>query len=244
MEGFFVSMAGLISERQETGLVEAVNAHYADFGKPVNVVAGSITVANVISANKFMGRASSGSEPYTDVVLTKANGFRVNISNKGTSAPSMAGGGLRGLETLIPGFSNRFLDAALQKYQDMGYKEGDQIPDMYGRVSDSLKETIVLGDEAMGGPIQYLYIGPMDVTYTTSGRNVRLNGRFHDAKRYANDHDLFLRLRKRRKDQPFTLERDSRGVPLILGKSPTAGDKGRRIVIVSSIPSNAVQVEF
>lgn len=237
-------MAGVLSERQETGVVDAVNTHYQNFGKPINVVAGSVTISDVVSAEKYGGRSSSGTEPYTDVILTKRNGTKINISNKGTSAPSIAGGGLKGLDIIIPGFSNRFLNASLQKYIDLGYNEGDQIPDMYGRVSDDLKETIVVGNASMGGPIDYMYIGPMDVRFTTSGKNVRLNGHFHDAKKYADDHDLFLRLRKRRNDQPFTLEKDSKGVPFILGRSPSAGDKGRRIVIVPSIPSNALQVEF
>ena len=237
-------MAGVLAERQETGVVDAVNTHFNNFGNPINVVAGSVTIQNVVSARKFTGRSSSGTEPYTDVILTKNNGTEINISNKGTSAPSIAGGGLKGLDLIVPGFSTRFLNAALQKYQDLGYKEGDQIPDMYGRVSDDLKETIVVGNASMGGPIDYMYIGPMDVRFTTSGKNVRLNGHFHDAKRYADSHDLFLRLRKRRSDQPFTFEKDSNGVPVILGRSPSAGDKGRRIVIVPSIPSNATQVEF
>lgn len=244
MEEFFCIMAGVLSERQETGVVDAVNTHYQNFGKPINVVAGSITISNIISAEKYGGRSSAGTEPYTDVILTSKNGKKYNISNKGTSAPSIAGGGLKGLDLIIPGFSNRFLNAALQKYKDLGYKEGDQIPDMYGRVSDDLKEIIVVGNASMGGPIDYMYIGPMDVRFTTSGQVVRLNGHFHDAKKYADSHDLFLRLRKRRNDQPFTLEKDSKGVPFILGKSPSAGDKGRRIVIVPSIPSNALQVEF
>lgn len=237
-------MAGVLSERQETGVVDAVNSYYAKFGKPINVVAGSISIKQIVSAEKYGGRSSAGTEPYTDVILTARNGKKYNISNKGTSAPSIAGGGLKGLDLIIPGFSNKFLEAALQKYIDLGYKEGSQIPDMYGKVSDDLKETIVVGNASMGGPIDYMYIGPMDVTSTGSGSVLRLNGHFHDAKRYAATHNLYLRLRKRRNDQPFTLERDSKGVPFILGKSLSAGDKGRRIVIVPSIPSNALQVEF
>ena len=46
-------------------------------------------------------------------------------------------------------------------------------------------------------------------------------------------------------DQPFdSKSRDSSGQPLILGKSPSAGDTGRRIVIVPRPPSNAITVEF
>ena len=56
---------------------------------------------------------------------------------------------------------------------------------------------------------------------------------------------LYLRFRKRRNDQPFdSKSKDKDGYPLILGKSPTAGDKGRRIVIVAKPPSNAITVEF
>ncbi len=237
-------MAGLISERQETGVVDAVTMHFQNFGKPIDVVAGSVTLKNIVGAEKYGGRSSAGTEPYTDVILTSNNGVQYNVSNKGTSAPSIAGGGLKGLDLIVPGFSNTFLNAALQKYKDLGYKEGDQIPDMYGKVSDALKETIVIGNPSMGGPIDYMYIGPMDVKFTTSGKVLRLNGRFHNAKRYAKDHDLFLRLRKRRRDQSFTLEIDKKGVPVILGRSQSAGDKGRRIVIVPSIPSNAQVVEF
>lgn len=237
-------MAGVLSERQETGVVDAVNSHFQNFGKPINVTAGSITLNEIVSAEKYTGRSTAGTEPYTDVILTSKNGRKYNISNKGTSAPSIAGGGLKGLELIIPGFSNRFLNAALEKYQKLGYKEGDQIPDMYGKVGEDLKELIVVGNASMGGPIDYMYIGPMDVRFTVSGKVVRLNGHFHDSKKYAATHDLFLRLRKRRNDQPFTLEKDNKGVPFILGRSPSAGDKGRRIVIVPSIPSNAIQVEF
>jgi hypothetical protein len=238
-------MAGVLSERQETGVVDAVNSYYQKFGKPITVTAGSISIRQIVSAEKYGGRSSSGTEPYTDVILTAQNGKKYNISNKGTSAPSIAGGGLKGLELIIPGFSGKFLNAALEKYLKLGYKDGDQIPDMYGKVSDDLKETIVVGNVSMGGPIHYMYIGPMDVTSTGNGSVLRLNGHFHDAKRYAATHNLFLRLRKRRNDQPFTSkEKDKDGYPLILGKSPSAGDKGRRIVIVASIPSNALQVEF
>ena len=238
-------MAGVLSERQETGVVDAVNSYYSKFGSPINVTAGSISIKQVVAAEKFGGRSTSGTEPYTDVIITAKNGKKYNISNKGTSAPSIAGGGLKGLELILPGFSGRFLNASLQKYLSLGYNDGDQIPDMYGRVSDNLKELIVVGNASMGGPIDYMYIGPMDVTSTGTGSSLRLNGHFHNAKQYAATHDLYLRLRKRRNDQPFdSKSKDKDGYPLILGKSLTAGDKGRRIVIVAKPPSNAITVEF
>ena len=59
------------------------------------------------------------------------------------------------------------------------------------------------------------------------------------------DNDLYLRLRKRRADQPLVLnEKDSKGLPLILGRSPSRGDKGRRIVTVKKPPLNAIVVDI
>jgi hypothetical protein len=90
-----------------------------------------------------------------------------------------------------------------------------------------------------------MYIGPMDVTSSFSGGTLRVNGNFYEAKKYAKDNDLYLRLRKRREDQPFEpTKKDSKGLPLILGRSPSRGDSGRRIVTAKKPPKNALTVEF
>ena len=237
-------MAGVLSERQETGLVDAINVYSSKIGKPFSLYAGSIVLHEVISAKKVAGRLPNGDEPYTDVEIQSKRGI-YKLSLKGPSAPSMAGGGLNGLEKIVPGFSGKFLNAALNEYTKRGYKDGDQVPDMYGKVSDSLKELIVVGNASMGGPITHLYIGPMDVTSNGSGLTLHVNGRLFDAKKYAKSHDLYLRLRKRRADQPFdSKSKDKFRYPLILGKSPSAGDTGRRIVIVAKPPLNAITVGF
>lgn len=240
-------MAGQSAERQERGLINAVNAGYGlNNGKPFTIQGTSGSrITGCIMAEKYEGRSVAGTEPYTDVIINTNKGS-INISNKGTSAPSIAGGGLKGLELAVPGFTGRFLSAALQKYLSMGFQEGmSGLPDMYGKVSDNLKEQIVVGNFAMGGPINYMYIGPMDVRYTFQGGILRVNGKFFEARKYANDNDLYLRLRKRRVDQPFSPnETDREGMPLILGKSPSRGDRGRRIVTVKRPPGNALLVEF
>ena len=65
------------------------------------------------------------------------------------------------------------------------------------------------------------------------------------AKEFARDHDIYLRLRKRRADQPFdTTGTDNKGFPIIMGRSPSRGDKGRRIVTVKKPPLNAIIVKF
>ena len=239
-------MAGAIAERQETGLIDAINSGFGqNNGKPFTISGvGNTRITDCIRAEKFEGRSTAGTEPYTDVIIYRTRNRKVNVSMKGTSAPSIAGGGLTGLELAVPGFTKKFLDASLKKYKGMGFQEGmSNLPDMYGKVSDDLKEQIVVGNKDMGGPIDYMYVGPMNVTSRFSGGTLNVNGKFTPAKTYAKKNDLFLRLRKRRADQPFT-EEVQNGLPVILGKSPSRGDKGRRIVTTTKTPGNATVVEF
>ena len=240
-------MAGTQFERQELGLIAAVNSGYSMNNSPFTLIGNNgVRITNCINAEKFEGRSRAGTEPYTDVVINLNGNKSINISNKGDSAPSIAGGGLEGLEMAVPGLTKKFLESALKKYKQLGYKEGmSNIPDMYGKVGNELKELIVVGNTDMGGPIHYMYIGPMDVTSRQNGGFLTVNGKLFEAKKYAKDNDLYLRLRKRRGDQPFVItEKDSKGFPLILGRSPSRGDKGRRIVTAKKPPRNAIVVEF
>ena len=110
---------------------------------------GGSRITDCIRAEKFEGRSRAGTEPYTDVIIYRTRNRKVNISMKGTSAPSIAGGGLSGLEEAAPGLTGKFLTAALQKYQNMGFIEGmSDLPDMYGKVSTSLKAQIVVNVKA------------------------------------------------------------------------------------------------
>lgn len=239
-------MAGSKAERQETGLVKAVNdAVKLNKNKPITVTAGGTVIRNVTSAAKYTGRQESGSEPYTDVVLVSA-GKKINLSLKGESAPSLAGGGLRGLEAIVPGLSGRFLKAAYKKLVSQGITDGDKVPDVYGEINDVMKEKIVVGTVAMGGPIHYMYIGPMDVVpkYDKIKNILTLNGTLTKSKKYAQTHRLYLRLRARREDQRFDSTAKSLGIPKIYGKSPSKGDSAGRIVITDSVPKTGVIVKI
>lgn len=239
-------MAGLTAERQEHGFVTAVNnAVKKNKKNPITVVAGDTTLTNIILASKYTGRQMSGSEPYTDVILKPKNSKQYNLSLKGEAAPSLAGGGLRGLEAIVPGIAGRFMKAALKQLLAMGLKPGDKVPDVYGKISANNKKKIVIGTSAMGGPIDYMYIGPMDVRSQYDNRNnvLYLNGSLIDSEYYAKSHNLYFRLRARREDQRFDPEAESGGIPKIYGKSPSHGDSAGRIVITDQIPNNALIVE-
>jgi hypothetical protein len=239
-------MAGAAAERQENGVVEAVKkAVKKNKNNPITVEAGGVKITNVDNAKKYTGRQASGSEPYTDVIFERKNGKGVNLSLKGEAAPSLAGGGLRGLEAIVPGIAGRFMKAALDALLEQGLKAGDKVPDVYGKIGAKTKEKIVVGTQAMGGPIDYMYIGPMTVVadYNEKKNILTLNGKLTESKEYAKTHELYFRLRARREDQRFDPDAQQGGIPKIYGKSPSRGDSAGRIVVTDSVPSTAVIVQ-
>jgi hypothetical protein len=240
-------MAGASAERQEQAFIKAVQSAVKKNKKgPITVNAGGTQVTNVIDAKKYPSHSSVGSEPYTDVILVCKNQKDYNLSLKGEAAPSLAGGGLRGLEAIIPGLADRFMQAAYDKLISQGLKEGDKIPDVYGAIGNTEKIKIVVGTRAMGGPIDYMYIGPMSVTsdFDDGSKTLTLNGTLTEAKKYAKGHNLYFRLRARREDQRFDPNAKRNNVPKIYGKSPSRGDSAGRIVVTDSVPANALIVEM
>lgn len=242
-------MAGASAERQETGVIKAINdAVKKNKKNPVTVIAGKTKIVGIVEAKKFTGRQAGGSEPYTDVVLITNKDEEINLSLKGESAPSLAGGGLKGLELAVPGIAKKFMVAAhneLVKKQKLVV--GDKVPDVFGKIANNDKVKIVVGNKQMGGPIDYMYIGPMDVrsTYDAKKNEVKLNGTLTEAVEYARTHDLYFRLRARREDQRFDPDsKDSKGVPKIYGVSPSKGDSAGRIVVTDKTPSTAVIVRL
>ena len=232
-------MAGASAERQETGVVNAINAAVKkNKGNPVTVVAGKTKITGVTHAAKFTGRQESGSEPYTDVVIT-AGKKTYNLSLKGESAPSLAGGGLRGLELAVPGIAKKFMVAAhTHLLKKVKLNPGDKVPDVFGKIGGTAKLKIVVGNVAMGGPIDFMYIGPMDVIapYNPTANTLTFNGALTKAVDYANTHELYFRLRARREDQRFDpTAKDGAGVPKIYGKSPSRGDSAGRIVVTDTV---------
>jgi hypothetical protein len=238
-------MAGASAERQENGVIKAItDAVKKNKKNPVTVIAGKTKITGVIHAEKYTGRQLTGSEPYTDVVLHVKKGNKIekiNLSLKGESAPSLAGGGLRGLELAVPGIAKKFMIAAHKHLlKEKKLADGDKVPDVFGRISASPKLKIVVGNAAMGGPIDYMYIGPMDVRgpYDDKKNIVTLNGSLTEAVEYARTHELYFRLRARREDQRFdSAAVDKDGSPKIYGKSPSRGDSAGRIVVTDKVPS-------
>jgi hypothetical protein len=235
-------MAGTLAERQENALVKMINDAVKKNGVDIKVKAGKVTVNNVVKAEKFGGRQVSGSEPYIDVNLVLKNGKTVGLSMKGESAPSLAGGGLKGINLAVPGLADRFMKAVFTHLMKK-IQPGDKVPDVYGKISIPYKEKIVVGNKNMGGPIDYMYIGSMNPASSYDKNKNCLefrNGALFEAKEYARSHDLYFRLRARREDQVFDPEaKDNKNVPKIYSKSPSRGDSAGRIVVTDKVPTNA-----
>jgi hypothetical protein len=245
-------MAGAAAERQETGVVNKVNSAVRKNQKnPVTVVSANGTkLGKIIKASKYSGRQVTGSEPYIDVIFEQVERNKIKkigLSLKGESAPSLAGGGLRGINLAAPGLAKKFMTAARKKLLDMGLDTGDKVPDVYGEIRGTQKKKIVVGNKDMGGPIDYMYIGPMSVigSYDDKKNILKLNGNIIDAEYYAKSHKLYFRLRARREDQRFDPDAfDNAGIPKVYGKSPSRGDSAGRIVVTDSTPNNAVIVKI
>jgi hypothetical protein len=150
----------------------------------------------------------------------------------------LAGGGLRGVEEIIPGIGEKFFRATLANHLKNGLKKGDKVPDTFAKLNNKDKKLLVIGNKEMGGPIDYMYIGSMDVKSSFKNGILTLNGSLIEAKKYADEHELYFRLRARRIDQVFDPQAvDSKGVPKIYSKSPSKGDSAGRLVVTDKVSS-------
>ena len=119
------------------------------------------------------------------------------------------------------------------------------MPDTYGKLNDEDKNLLVIGNTAMGGPIDFMYIGPMDVSGDFKNGVLTVNGKLIAAQKYANEHDLYFRLRARRIDQVFDSKaKYPNGTPKIYSRSPSRGDSAGRIVVTDKPASNRDQIVF
>ena len=232
------------SERQEHGLVNAINAIPG-----VKTIKGTngLEINGVQSATKVEGSNDLGKEPYADVIL-KVKGADLKVSAKGGSAPTLASGGLTGMSAMAAENSELrewltdFYEDAYLFYKDrvedndlegVNLTGNKLIPDVSRKIPESLLKGIVRGIPVMGGPIDYYYQGAMDVSFEIEGNTLHLkNGKFITVDEFIEDHGgtLYIHLRKRDGDFIFTDEmQDLNGVIVrkIFKKPTSGGAQGR-----------------
>ena len=234
-------------KRQEYGLIQAIKkAVMMNENNPISISTGKSQLNNIYNAKTYGFRQATGYEPYTDVQLTYNQSKQYNLSLKGDDAPSLAGGGLTGLRKIAPNLIATFYKQAFDQLIDAGYKEGDNVPDIFARIPNQYREKIIVGNAEMGGPIDYMYKGPMAVHYTYDrDRNLlKFNGTILTAKEFAKTTDLYFRLRKRSKDQTFDLKEEKEGLPAIFGRSNMSRGYGGRLMTTDRVPASGFVIRL
>ena len=243
--GVAAKASGQGSERQEIGLIQALNEAAAISSKAHVSQLG--TTAYIKSASKNEGLSPVGQEPYIDVFIDTSRG-KLGISCKGTSAPSLAGGGVAGLKVIAPDLLRKLyntIEAHLKN--DLKLKTGDvvaadSIPDLYVQIPQNYVELILKGNRQMGGPIDYMYVGPMDVESNMRGNTVALNGNFYGIQEYMRKIGTFyFRIRKRDIEPSNTiaieLTRTNKEGYKMMFRGPRTNKNNLRIVITDKVPS-------
>ena len=203
------------SERQEMGFINAINSIE---GIKTIIGKNGYKIPNVIEADKY-DLPGYRYEPYSDIQL-KIQGQKnpYLISAKGSSAPTLAGGGLAGITVLedeVKEFVKLLYNKAYEFYKNIfdNTPEVDYNTSLYKTkyfrdVSIKIPENIVLeileGTPSMGGPVDAYYIGPMDVESKTEGSTIRLNGDIIPIEELAKDKTLYAHIKKRAGDYYFT----------------------------------------
>lgn len=234
------------AERQEFGLIAAIESN-----APIKVA--GVSGKTIIEAKKKDGKNSVGSEPYIDVILDSSKGKDIGISCKGTKAPSLAGGGMQGMDIIAPKFVKKAYGKIINHLKAEGFDQDGvypvkELPDLYIEIPNTILRSLIEGTSKMGGPIEYMYVGPMDVEYTIKGDTIHLNGDFIDIDDYIKKvGSLFLRVRKRDLDSnnlvKINYKKGRNGWPQIFA-SPSKGKNNMRWVIVDkkSVSSKGIKL--
>lgn len=229
------------SERQELGLINAIDESVRKNAK-VWVPGIGRNVA-LRGARKREGLSDVGQEPYIDVYVTTEKGD-LGVSCKGESAPSLAGGGIAGMKVVVPDLLDKLYATIEKSLISKGFVEGmivdaADIPDMFIEVPQRYFKKILVGNKKMGGPIDYMYIGKMDVKHSIEERTseLKLNGNFYSIDDYMKKvGKLFFRIRKR--DLPSDNKimityknKNKEGYPLILMTPKTKKNNFRLVTV-------------
>jgi hypothetical protein len=240
------------SERQERGLVNAINS----IPGLKNIISeNDIIIENVIRAEKIEGKNQLGTEPYADIALMISEKEKpILVSAKGSLAISLAGGGLKGISSLAKSndeIGNFIKDTYTKAYsfykkivynnnlQDQNLYKSKFIPDVSVKIPDSIIRDIIIGTPEMGGPIDYYYIGDMDVKFDVDEDTIYLlNGELEPIESFIKDEIFYANIIKREGDIYFTeTTQNVNGIelPKIFTKKEGSNSSQCRLVISQKI---------
>ena len=233
------------SERQEHGLVKVINANAGAVIQQMGVT--------VKSARSQGGMNALGKEPYIDIFITDTNGKDHGISMKASSSMTIGGGGTAGVFSMFPKLIQRCYDKVEQYLMDMGLEDQDvvshgAIPNLFFRIPEKYIAPLMQGNKAMGGPIDWIYVGPSDVTGEVVDGNLNLNGNFYSVDDFVEKTagDVFFRVRKRDLDGETTeidfTDVDRKYKLPILMTNQSNGKRNWRLLMTNKGPSNTANI--
>jgi hypothetical protein len=199
---------------QERGLIDAINSVE---GVKTLVGANGYEIPGIIKAEKQPDPPRA--EAYADLRLIRKDNDPYLLSAKGIVTPSIAGGGLTGITQInsdLANFVADFYQDAYEYYKEI-FDANDEIDyntnlyrttymrDVNRAVPPDLIDDMLRGNEAMGGPVDGYYIGPMEVEYEVKGDKVITNGDVIPLETFADKYDkIFMHIKKRAGDYYFT----------------------------------------
>ena len=234
-------------ERQERGLIAAINSIEGD----KTLVFKNKTLKGVTEINKATQKGERyAAQPYADLDLV-VQGKTVKISAKGFDSPSLGSGGLTGLDNINNPTVNSFIEKA---YRDLAadyqkiinsdprlkgrdLKGNKLFGDYYAAIPLEAEIPILRGTEDMGGPIDYMYIGSMDVGIEVEGNTINIDGYLYTLEEFVKQGTpLYIRIAKRKGPCYFTTEKNTKlrniDVPKIFAIKPdgSGGSQSRLFV--------------
>jgi len=251
-------------ERQEISFIKIVNEAIANSEqKKINLKAGNIILNDVVLVQKVKEKSSLGTESYSDIRIKTADEKQVLLSMKGEHTPSIGGGGIRGLNTIVKPLLKQFLENCkeyiknyiaekypnLENIEQKTVKELD-IPQIFGLIPKDKYNEILAGNIKMGGPVDYIYVGPMEVEKKNQEENIiELNGSLYSIEEFSvSSTQLYFRCRYRRGDQKIDLESvDKNDYPYIFSRSmKRSRERGRRVDVFTQqfVPKDAHKISL
>ena len=211
--------------------------------RPIALNISGKSFYNISSARKYTGVQSGKNEVYTDFVIERRNTRGFNIAVKSAVFDES----IERLDIIVPNLKIRFIKSIYRKLIQMKLNDGDDVPNVFGKIDNRNKKKLVTGTYSVGGPIDFMYLDiPKFIIpeFDEETGVLSFPGRFVDMDEYSKDFDLYLNLRPVYNDQKFDSKIEIGGVKLIYGKSQSKGIADNNIVVTTNVPDNAVVVNI
>jgi hypothetical protein len=231
-------------DNTEREILTSINkAVQTNKNRPVTITINGQYFSEVSGARKYSGSLYGANEPYTDFIIQRRNTKGINIALKSV----VFNESIQRLEIIVPGLKYKFIRAAYNRIMQMNIEDGQDVPNIFGKIDKRHTEMLIKGTYSVGGPINYMYTDiPKNIkfNYDEDSSVLSLPGILSDINQYAKNIELYLNLIPLYPDQKFDSEAERGGMKLIYGKSESRGEDGNKIVVVQQPADNAIVVDI